>query len=107
MAVDDLLTQKGWDGIRQVLAQLKATGDFDSAMVQVYGLDEQSFEWEFLKSLRRQYRWAVLVDPMFYVGFGFIPLLGLAGYMVWRRKRKILKEWEEHPPDIYSGEINP
>jgi hypothetical protein len=107
LAVDDLRLIKGWEGVQGLLSQLKSTGDFDSAMVRVYGMDEASFEWDFLKKIRHQYRWAVLVDPMFYVGIAFIPLLGLAGFMVWRRKRKILKEWEEQPPDIYSGEINP
>jgi hypothetical protein len=109
LAVDDLRTIKGWDGIHDLLDQLKVTGDFDTAMVRVYGMDEASFEYDFLKQIRRRYRWAVLADPMFYVGISFIPLLGLAGFMVWRKKRRIMKEWEEEQSseDIYWDERNP
>jgi hypothetical protein len=108
MALDELRLRKDWSGVRELLGELKATGDFDSAMYQVYGVDEAGFEWEFFKKLRTQYRWAVLVDPMFYFAVSFIPLLGLAGYMVWRKKRRILKEWEEESPsDVYWGERNP
>jgi hypothetical protein len=109
LAVDDLLTIKGWEGIRHLLDQLKATGDFDTAMVRVYGMDEATFEWDFLKQIRHQYRWAVLADPMFYVGISFIPLLGLAGFMVWRKKRQIMKQWEaeQSSEDIYWDERNP
>ena len=108
LAVDDLRLIRGWEGIRDLLNQLKATGNFDSAMVKVYGIDEAAFEYDFLKKVRQQYRWAVLADPMFYVTIAFVPLLGLAGIMVWRKKRRIMKEWEEQQPeDIYWGERNP
>lgn len=107
MAVDDLRMQGGWDGVRDLLDQLKATEDFDSAMVRVYGVDETGFEWEFLKKIRHQYRWAILIDPMFYISAAFIPLLGLAGFMVWRRKRRILKEWEDEDQEQYWEESNP
>ena len=76
-------------------------------MVRVYGVDETGFEWEFLKKIRQQYRWAILIDPMFYISAAFIPLLGLAGFMVWRRKRRILKEWEAEEPEQYWEERNP
>jgi hypothetical protein len=107
MALDDLRLQGGWEGVRNLLDQLKATGDFDSAMVHVYGVDETGFEWEFLKTIRQKYRWAVLIDPMFYVSIAFVPLLGLAGFMVWRRKRRIMKEWEDEDQDLYWDESNP
>jgi len=108
LAVDDLRLIQGWEGIRQLLGQLKATGNFDTAMVKVYGMDEAAFEYDFLKKVRKQYRWAVLADPMFYVTIAFVPLLGLAGIMVWRKKRRIMKEWEEQQQeDMYWGERNP
>lgn len=107
MALDDLRLQGGWESVRDLLHQLKATGDFDSAMVRVYDVDETGFEWEFLKTIRQKYRWAVLIDPMFYVSIAFIPLLGLAGFMVWRRKRRIMKEWEDEDQAQYWDESNP
>ncbi len=107
MAVDYLRLQGGWDGIRELLDQLKATEDFDSAMVRVYGVDETGFEWEFLKKIRHQYRWAILIDPMFYISAAFIPLLGMGGFMVWRRKRRIRKEWEDEDQEQYWEERNP
>ncbi|MBU1937961.1 hypothetical protein KKG05_11230 [bacterium] len=94
-AVDLLLKNYGWDGMRRYIAALRDGLDPDKAFIRAFGIHIGEFEGQWFNYLRENYRFSIFQSLEFSLGFVFLFFLALAGIFVRLRRRKILRQWEE------------
>jgi len=94
-AVDFMVRTEGLDTFREFVRRAAHTGDFEAALIEVYGWNLARFDDEWRKHLRGRYPWAVLPGVLLSIP-GIFTLLFLAAYLRKRRKaRRRLAQWEE------------
>ncbi len=94
-AVDLLLKNYGWDGVRRYVGALRDGLTPDKAFIRAFGIHIGEFEGQWFEYLRENYRMSFFQNWHFYLGIIFLPFLALAGLFAWLRRRRILKKWEE------------
>lgn len=94
-AVDLLIKTYGWDGVRNYIAALRSGLDPDQAFIRAFGIHLGEFEGQWFEYLHNTYRFSFFHSWQFFLGIIFLPLLALAGFFAWYRRRKILRRWEE------------
>jgi hypothetical protein len=103
-AVDLLLKNYGWDGMRRYIAALRDGLDPDKASIRAFGIHIGEFEGQWFDYLRENYRFSFFQNWHFYLGVIFLPFLALAGLFAWLRRRRILRQWkEEEQTEIIGG----
>jgi hypothetical protein len=93
-AVDLLIKTYGWSGVRNYVAALETGLEPDQAFIKTFGIHLGEFEAQWFDYLRKTYRFTFFQNWEFYLGILFLPFLALAGFFAWRRRRKILQQWE-------------
>ena len=99
-----LVSEFGWEAMRSLLWGLQSGQKYDKAFMDATGLWPDEFENEWLKKMGGKFRYSALKDLDFYVGYIFVPLLFLGGFLMWFRRRRTLKRWaeEEQYYDYYD-----
>jgi len=96
-AVEFLIRTGGVEAFRRLVRTAARHGDFEAALIEVYGWNLVTFEGAWREYLRGRYRWAVL--PGIFTIPGIFTLLFLLAYLRKRhRARQKLAAWrdEEH-----------
>jgi hypothetical protein len=94
-AVDLLIKDYGWNGVRNYTNALRSGLEPDEAFVKTFGIHLGRFETEWFNYMKKTYRFSFFQNWEFYLGIVFLPFLALAGFFAWRRRRRIMQEWEE------------
>ncbi|MFH1010393.1 MAG: peptidase MA family metallohydrolase [bacterium] len=94
-AVDLLIRSYGWSGVRNYANALGAGLEPDEAFIKTFGIHLGKFEGQWFDYLHKTYRFSFFQSWEFYLGILFLPFLALAGFFAWRRRRRILAQWEE------------
>lgn len=94
-AVEFLLKSQGPQAFRDFVRLTADTGDFEAALIEMYGWNLSEFEHEWRSYLRRRYPWAVLPALLLTVP-GVFTLLFLIAYLRKRRRAKQkIAAWRE------------
>ena len=89
------VSEFGWGAMNSLLLGLKNDIRYDKAFMEATGLWPDEFENEWLTEVGGSYRFSILKDLGFYVSYIFVPLLFLGGVLMWIRKKKTIRRWEE------------
>jgi hypothetical protein len=94
-AVDFMVRSRGPDAFREFVRDAAHHGDFEAALIEVYGWNLARFDSAWRKSLRTRYPWAVLPAALLSIP-GIFTLLFLAAYLRkrWKARRK-MAQWQE------------
>ncbi|MFH1733738.1 MAG: peptidase MA family metallohydrolase [bacterium] len=94
-AAEYLIKKYGWETIRQMLTSLGSGKTWEETILQTTGKTHEAFESSWLENLKKSYRWTILLDIHIYLFMGATLLVLLSGILVFRRKRKLYRRWEE------------
>ena len=89
------VSEFGWQAMNSLLLGLKNDIRYDKAFMDATGLWPDEFENEWITEVGGSYRFSILKDLGFYVSYIFVPLLFLGGIVMWIRKKKTIRRWEE------------
>ncbi len=94
-AVRYLVAEFGWQAVAKILKGARSDQDFNRAFFDATGLWVDEFENEWLKKMGGKYKYSLLKDLNFLIGYLFIPLLLLGGLLAYIRRKRILRRWKE------------
>lgn len=94
-AVELLLSRSGDASLAGIIATVRASENFDSALRLLSGADRSEFEDVFSAALRRRFRGAfsVLRSGSLFAGLALLVVAG-ALLKIWRGRRRV-REWEQ------------
>ncbi|MBC8204822.1 hypothetical protein ISS30_10175 [bacterium] len=93
-ATQYLVKEFGWEAVQKIFSNMKQGESFQEAFFHSTGLWLDEFEAEWAKELHSQYRWAFLKDLDYLIFLLFGPIVLIGGFLMWRRRRRIIKQWE-------------
>jgi hypothetical protein len=94
-ATQYLVSQFGWEAVRNIFKGLEAGEDFETAFMKSTGLWVNEFEAEWIEKRGKNLRLSFLKDLQYYLGFILVPLFIIIAGLLWWKRRKIKREWEE------------
>ena len=104
MAVQYMVNQWGWSGMRKFFATFKKQPDWEKSFIQAFGIDLYDFEDIFFSYLRQKYRWHFLLDVNLYF-WTALPLLVLLAFITIRlRNRRTVKRWKQETEYFQSSQ---
>ena len=98
-AVRYLVSEFGPEVLHRLADYMSNGADFEQAFFRATGLYAVEFEDEWMKRMESEYRWAFLKDLTYYLSLVFAPLALIAGLILWRRRRRLVRQWQRE--DIY------
>jgi hypothetical protein len=95
VAVQLLQLRYGISGLSNLVHELRAGKDFDAAFSQLFGVAPGTFENQYMAYVRSTYKLTLFSDTDLWVPAAFVILVLAAGFMMWRRRKKIFARWVE------------